>query len=205
MATITTSTAPTAILKTWDVPPATVSNPRLEGTAVPRGELVFPFVESVPLKLTTDTSRWLLTVTLPRNFVYILSHFDLQVSGAQATLDDFERGMPVTVLGDPSLPELIYEDFFSMTLFDESVRGYEYNETGAVQASFRPWNFPTRPIPCVDGPGTIQVAYYVNNTANATAALLIQGKVIVLIYTIEQWRRAPLHTPNLIRGSNASF
>lgn len=208
MTEIVTTSLPGAIVTLWDRPPETnrISHDPAS-PPIPFGEVVFSGVEVIPAKILTDTSKWQLTCTIPRGYVYLLHNFTVFADSTTVVLDDFEKGMRILINGNPGDPGSVFVDglvaynatthFFGTATSPNSVQN---NATGAAAkiASFlipaEAW--PRTPIVCAGGDGTFNLSWF-DMSGDSSALVNATFRISFLMYTIEQLRNFALHSPIL--------
>lgn len=190
MATVTTLATAVTTKSQWQIAPGD----RSVWDYQPRGELQFRMLTNIPTKLSGNSSEYIATLPLPRNFVYRVSAtFIWCRSDDVADMDDFEKMMQGTATEGNG-----FNHFFSLVNSSEestALAAYRINDTGkAFQTSFIPTYQRAPLINCGDGAGSLAYTWW-NSSGNATGEVRFQMLVKVLIYDVNQALHAAMHSP----------
>ncbi len=207
MAEVVTTTLPTPRIILWERPAETdrfTHDPA--SPAIPFGEAVFSGIQVIPAKINTNTSKWQLTISLPRGYAYLLAECALWVDSTEVVLDDFEKAMRVLITANPGDPNVVFSNglllinqmtHFSGTTNKNSVQN---NASGAAadftQFSIPPGAWPRSPIMCEAGDGTWNLSWF-DMSADSSALVNANFRIRFLMYTVEQLRTYPIHSPIL--------
>lgn len=193
MALITTATVDVGVIENWDRP-AGQDNP------IPIGKMEYGDLVAIPLKAAGNESLWTLTVTLPRNYVWVPTRFKLQTfSESEADLAQWEPcmlGTTVDGVGDTVDPFIVG----AITVGIAEI-SFLIADTGASSVikpfEILPNQFPSHAIECGQGAGSLNLSWFDTN-GSETAITNVLYRITCLQYTIDQFRKFPIHTPQQI-------
>lgn len=201
MVDITTTTTGIPDIRSWSIPASA------EESGIPRGEVVFAGVQTVPAKLAADINRWLLVMVLPRNWVYRL--VELQVVGLMEDGEPMQEGQPA--MFGQIISDAVNELDWFFTLLN-------IGQWGAVNQDAFPKDFAGQAndiwaqfVPAfqaVDGytidssAGTGQVSVaWMDKSGDASAAWDAHFRFRFLMYDVRQVNFWPMHAPQPIIAS----
>lgn len=189
MTVITTAKVDPGIITNWDRPTISTYPP----TPYMQIEHVNQVGSGVASKITTNTSKVTLACALPRNFVWLPVDIRIRLeSNAIANIDGTN-----------------YEDSWACEIqnSDGPVQGFQLQGQDAFFASdatgtgdddfmreYVPINFPHCPVNCDKGDGSLAFRIW-DMTGTTTGVVTLFWYVRSLGYTVEQYRKFPMHTP----------
>lgn len=194
MADITTITTDNGTLELWNSPDK--FEPGVP--AVPGAQMIYNGFQSILAVGAGDTGTWILSLILPRNYVYKIAGINM-VSQSAVPLAVYQRGMWMITRSSP-LPAsggLEAVGLWNNGRKALNQQGITVSAVPAIETSFSPFEseFPGAYIPCLDADGLITINWF---TEENEAAVTTIWNIRLFRYTVEQWRQADIHVPQQI-------
>lgn len=200
MALVTLAITPAPIISAWESPAAEYVNTGIW----PTSKVVYNLVGTVLAKDAADESRVTMTMALPQNFYYRQSMFFLTARGTALSSFVPTTGFEIYMGGDV---QVVGSSQFRFTVGNNSL-GNAIQE-GAYKAlddasgnDFQATYSPLEPIGdfLIDASAATAnlILIWLDTSDDATTAVVIQGRLEFMQYTIEQALAAPINTPTLI-------
>lgn len=192
MVDITTTTNAVPQITSWSIPESA------EESAIPRGEVVFAGVQTIPSKLAADDNVWRLNMLLPRNWVYRL--VEAQIFGfSDDDGEPFQEGQPL-ILGTVRSDAVGSLDWF-FTLRAALGIGIS-NFDGVTNNVWNQWVLELQNIDgaLIDaGGGNGQVfTNWLDKSTDSTITWEAHFRFRMLMYDIRQVNFWPMHAPTPI-------
>jgi len=191
MTDIVVSTTDNGTLEIWNSPKKFTE----EVPLTPGAQIVYTGFEQLDAVGSGDTQTWILSLPLPRNYVYKIAGINM-ASQSAAPLAVYQRAMWMITRPSPPTASGALE---SVGLWNNSRKalnqqGITASSVPAIEASFSPYDteFPSAMIPCLLASGLITVNWF---TDADEFAVTTSWNIRVFRYTVEQWRNAAIHTP----------
>ncbi len=192
----TVSTVPEGIITQWERPPTPLDN-----GLVPWGEIVFAGLQVLPIKAAVDQDQWILQMNFERNFHYRVIEFSISVvCPFEDDIIDWEPAMRVIVSSDA--PGFVDYNFLMvnqlMSALATSTRESFQSAFAAVTNDTRTqFVAPFLPSGLIDASGGAARLFlnWMNVTGNLSNAVTVGFRMRALIFTTDQARNWPIHTP----------
>lgn len=193
MAEITTTTSAIPRIDTWQIPPVTdLGN-------VPRGELFFEGIQNIPAKAALDSSRWLLNMPLPRNWIFRIAQARVfAFMNNFAAGNNFQDGMLVTVLtespGQSNWFFTLWADLGSRAANSAYAFNFATVDPNYVSGFLPQYDSITDLINTGTGDASLQLSW-LDGDADATVEVNVFYRFRLLLYDVRQSHDWPIHTP----------
>lgn len=200
MADIITESIPIPKSTNWANP----SNVGGNVSGIPIARITFQLNVNIPSKLAADVNVLLVTMNLPRNFVYRLDNWMVRSWGDSLTAQiDFQKSMGVRVTqntpGGGAL--FIYASSDNDTFFhtgSQAIRVYQSQFLWETQWA-RPVDINRLLIDTSEATADVQLSL-IDVSTDATIATQLQFYVTFLQYSVDAVNSWQLNTPTLING-----
>lgn len=199
MADIATSPVDAGVLQTWD----STRNLRPSYPAVPVGQIAFNDSQAIAAVGAGDTSTFTLTLTLPRNYVYLVTWVNVTTQSLAATVL-YGRAMAMITRPSPLPPSGGLDNVQLYNMAGAMTTGTTGQVITAVPATQTNYLgafgiLPTSLIPCLNADGAITITWH--SLEGVEPAVTVLWNIRVLRYTIEQWRTGSIHTPTPVMAA----